>query len=170
MTTGLRLNFSATFTTHAHAGDQGTPTMSGGRGLRSLRSTDGLNMDRHLPLASGRGDLNPRPPAPKAGALPDCATPRFFRARPGDIPGPTRVVQHHGARSAHAPTWRAIHGHRRRPRPDGEIHRPAPEGRDEVAQDGRDTMARPWESISFLASRGVTGRLRSSKSTLRCSS
>src|SRR5262245_39360420 len=25
---------------------------------------------------SGRGDLNPRPPAPKAGALPGCATPR----------------------------------------------------------------------------------------------
>ena len=27
---------------------------------------------------SGRGDLNPRPPAPKAGALPGCATPRIF--------------------------------------------------------------------------------------------
>src|SRR4029077_7688071 len=26
---------------------------------------------------SGRGDLNARPPAPKAGALPGCATPRF---------------------------------------------------------------------------------------------
>src|SRR5215469_6862274 len=25
---------------------------------------------------SGRGDLNSRPPAPKAGALPGCATPR----------------------------------------------------------------------------------------------
>jgi hypothetical protein len=25
---------------------------------------------------SGRGDSNPRPPAPKAGALPNCATPR----------------------------------------------------------------------------------------------
>ena len=25
---------------------------------------------------SGRGDLNPRPPTPKAGTLPDCATPR----------------------------------------------------------------------------------------------
>jgi hypothetical protein len=25
---------------------------------------------------SGRRDSNPRPPAPKAGALPDCATPR----------------------------------------------------------------------------------------------
>src|SRR5436190_13165299 len=32
---------------------------------------------------SGRGDLNARPPAPKAGALPGCATPRlprFYRA------------------------------------------------------------------------------------------
>ena len=28
---------------------------------------------------SGRGDLNPRPPAPKAGALPGCATPRRRR-------------------------------------------------------------------------------------------
>src|SRR5271168_9296 len=26
---------------------------------------------------SGRGDLNSRPPAPKAGALPGCATPRL---------------------------------------------------------------------------------------------
>src|SRR3954451_11498354 len=29
--------------------------------------------------ASGRGDSNPRPPAPKAGALPGCATPRSDR-------------------------------------------------------------------------------------------
>ena len=28
---------------------------------------------------SGRADLNGRPPAPKAGALPSCATPRAFR-------------------------------------------------------------------------------------------
>src|SRR5438093_1377495 len=28
---------------------------------------------------SGREDLNLRPPAPKAGALPDCATPRLWR-------------------------------------------------------------------------------------------
>ena len=27
---------------------------------------------------SGRGDLNARPPAPKAGALPGCATPRLY--------------------------------------------------------------------------------------------
>ncbi len=27
---------------------------------------------------SGREDLNLRPPAPKAGALPDCATPRRY--------------------------------------------------------------------------------------------
>jgi diguanylate cyclase len=32
--------------------------------------------DNHDGPESGRGDLNPRPPAPKAGALPDCATPR----------------------------------------------------------------------------------------------
>ena len=29
-------------------------------------------------VVSGRRDSNPRHPAPKAGALPDCATPRFF--------------------------------------------------------------------------------------------
>ena len=28
---------------------------------------------------SGRADLNGRPPAPKAGALPSCATPRAIR-------------------------------------------------------------------------------------------
>ena len=28
---------------------------------------------------SGRGDLNARPPAPKAGALPGCATPRHLK-------------------------------------------------------------------------------------------
>ena len=32
------------------------------------------------PVRSGRGDSNPRPPAPKAGALPGCATPRTERA------------------------------------------------------------------------------------------
>ena len=35
---------------------------------------------------SGQRDLNPRPPAPKAGALPDCAMPRHSiaaRARRG---------------------------------------------------------------------------------------
>src|SRR5271163_3549409 len=32
-----------------------------------------------LARESGRADLNGRPPAPKAGALPSCATPRAFR-------------------------------------------------------------------------------------------
>ena len=34
---------------------------------------------------SGREDLNLRPPAPKAGALPGCATPRRNRGRPGGL-------------------------------------------------------------------------------------
>src|SRR5271154_3098975 len=39
-------------------------------------------------VESGRGDSNPRPPAPKAGALPGCATPRHvssfdFKLLPG---------------------------------------------------------------------------------------
>jgi hypothetical protein len=33
-------------------------------------------------LASGRRDSNPGPPAPKAGALPDCATPRTDTTAP----------------------------------------------------------------------------------------
>ena len=35
---------------------------------------------------SGRGDLNPRPPAPKAGALPGCATPRGHGKATGFAP------------------------------------------------------------------------------------
>src|SRR6266853_4261432 len=37
---------------------------------------------------SGRADLNGRPPAPKAGALPSCATPRTLR--PGESINITR--------------------------------------------------------------------------------
>ena len=33
-------------------------------------------------IKSGRRDSNPRHPAPKAGALPDCATPRTPNAKP----------------------------------------------------------------------------------------
>ncbi len=41
---------------------------------RRFRRRDPTSKDK-----SGRGDLNPRPPAPKAGALPGCATPRSTR-------------------------------------------------------------------------------------------
>ena len=34
---------------------------------------------------SGQRDLNPRLPAPKAGALPDCAMPRFVKQHTGRI-------------------------------------------------------------------------------------
>ena len=34
---------------------------------------------RHPNNWSGREDLNLRPPTPHAGALPDCATPRFVK-------------------------------------------------------------------------------------------
>ena len=34
-----------------------------------------------IPIWSGREDLNLRPPVPKTGALPDCATPRQERIR-----------------------------------------------------------------------------------------
>src|SRR5947209_820179 len=35
-----------------------------------------LRILESVKIWSGRGDLNARPPAPKAGALPGCATPR----------------------------------------------------------------------------------------------
>jgi hypothetical protein len=46
---------------------------------------------------SGREDSNLRPPAPKAGALPDCATPRHgshtTAAAPDGIPSPTALAR-----------------------------------------------------------------------------
>src|SRR5580693_7967615 len=46
-------------------------------GLYSLAVLhDRLAFPRRYDEWSGRGDLNSRPPAPKAGALPGCATPR----------------------------------------------------------------------------------------------
>ena len=36
-----------------------------------------LSPGEFIRVWSGRGDLNARPPAPKAGALPGCATPRL---------------------------------------------------------------------------------------------
>ena len=39
---------------------------------------------------SGRGDSNPRPPAPKAGALPDCATPRMTQGCRAGAASPLR--------------------------------------------------------------------------------
>ncbi len=37
-----------------------------------------LSLSNQRKVWSGRGDLNARPPAPKAGALPGCATPRHL--------------------------------------------------------------------------------------------
>ena len=51
--------------------------------------------------ASGRGDSNPRPPAPKAGALPSCATPRSCRmvgTRARDRPFDSRCRRSTGPR------------------------------------------------------------------------
>ena len=48
---------------------------------------------------SGQRDSNPRPPAPKAGALPDCAMPRT------DLPGqPRRKAGDHTQRATHGQT------------------------------------------------------------------
>src|SRR5664280_899402 len=65
---------------------------------RSAPETSGRS-PRAPPTPSGRRDLNPRPPAPKAGALPSCATSRYLCSRhlrpdlamrPGSA-GPTQV-------------------------------------------------------------------------------
>jgi hypothetical protein len=50
---------------------------------------------------SGRGDLNSRPPAPKAGALPGCATPRHevrndYKALPNRNLAPPVQFGRHG--------------------------------------------------------------------------
>ena len=78
----------------AIAGETGLPPQSlSGRWIAAnpapSTSPGGLTSSRkpasqsHLP-SSGRRDLNPRPPAPKAGALPGCATPRAAKgSRPG---------------------------------------------------------------------------------------
>jgi hypothetical protein len=79
------------------AGDRWSPPRcrqdeTAGRSLKPVESFRILNVDIHVDTAlsvvlsilatcckewSGRGDLNARPPAPKAGALPGCATPRL---------------------------------------------------------------------------------------------
>jgi hypothetical protein len=60
-----------------------------------------LERDCHAPwflfIQSGRADLNGRPPAPKAGALPGCATPRSLY--PGESINTTRL----GSASGPAP-------------------------------------------------------------------
>ena len=53
------------------------PSFSFWRG--DLRSTYANFFGISRKLWSGRGDLNSRPPAPKAGALPGCATPRHLK-------------------------------------------------------------------------------------------
>jgi hypothetical protein len=52
-----------------------------GKGLNppSVFETDALNHSTKSPVWSGREDSNLRHPAPKAGALPDCATPRKMK-------------------------------------------------------------------------------------------
>jgi hypothetical protein len=63
------------------AGDSEKASVARQKGFEPL--THGLEgrCSFHLSYwrVSGRADLNGRPPAPKAGALPSCATPRAFR-------------------------------------------------------------------------------------------
>src|SRR5918997_6336329 len=51
-----------------------------------------IELHPHAIFWSGREDLNLRPPAPKAGALPGCATPRPRPA--GSIPECERCLEH----------------------------------------------------------------------------
>lgn len=101
-------------TPHEYAlGDRGHSPLQGGLPLAST-----VDLDHHsdhpyhlgpfeesfmprLSVLSGRKDLNLRHPAPKAGALPDCATPRNGRRTNGwgeGIIGPTTLPESHGAR------------------------------------------------------------------------
>jgi hypothetical protein len=53
-----------------------------------------IELHPHAGVWSGREDLNLRPPAPKAGALPGCATPRPRPAR--SIPERGRYLEYGG--------------------------------------------------------------------------
>ncbi len=74
------------YTHHAH---QSHPSSPAGRSMTRFARQKGFEpltrglegrCSVHLSYwrGSGRADLNGRPPAPKAGALPGCATPRVF--------------------------------------------------------------------------------------------
>ncbi len=87
---------------------------------------------------SGRGDLNPRPPAPKAGALPGCATPRIFSGltwtsplRPELLP-PVHSTRAHIIRAGGKEETKREQ--RRRPRQAGEILRAPSRGGEYVPQ------------------------------------
>ena len=49
--------------------------------LPATRTTRSEAVIQQRLTESGRRDSNPRPPGPKPGALPDCATPRYESAR-----------------------------------------------------------------------------------------
>jgi transposase-like protein len=58
-------------------------------------------MSQYTRSWSGRGDLNSRPPAPKAGALPGCATPRHevrkdYKGLPNGTVAPSDQFRLHG--------------------------------------------------------------------------
>ena len=65
------------FRTRASSHDARRPRAGDGNRTR-MTSLEGWDSAIELHPQSGRGDLNPRPCAPKAHALPDCATPRVI--------------------------------------------------------------------------------------------
>ena len=58
-----------------------TPVYWGSQTRKVAGATLRQAQDRPGELISGRLDSNQRPPAPKAGALPGCATPRLYAFR-----------------------------------------------------------------------------------------
>src|SRR4051794_33342918 len=100
-----------------------TAQRSSGRGQTMERDTGGVAAhveSRDVVGRSGWRDLNPRPPAPKAGALPSCATPRgapslgarrtgpVTSGRWGQSDSPIDVRAHPGHPARCTPSWGVV--------------------------------------------------------------
>ena len=74
-----KIKFFLAFLKVGATGFEPATTSSQNRSATGLRYTPLLNLPKdYLREMSGRQDSNLRPPVPKTGALPGCATPRLF--------------------------------------------------------------------------------------------